>query len=199
MATVIAQLSMSLDGFVAASSDSVEHIFDWYSKGPATVEMPGDHRSLHVSEASAYQLRELFGSIGAVVSGRRTFDLTDGWRRGNHPAGVPVFVVTHRAPENWQSEGVPFNFVTDGVTSAIAQAKTVAGDRIVFVGSASLARQCLEESLLDELRIDLVPVLLGQGVPLFKGNTSGASKLGGPTVIEGTGVTHLHYRVGVHD
>lgn len=195
MSQVVTQLAMSLDGFVADSSDSVDQVFAWYGAGSVTVAMPGDHRTLHVADASARLLQDLYGGIGAVVSGRRTFDLTNGWRRGNHPVGAPVFVVTRQPPDGWHSEGVPLTFITDGVKSAIDHAKVAAGDKVVFVGSADIARQCLDEGLLDELRIDLVPVLLGAGVSLFDDRPMRAQTLGGPEVTQGTGVTHLRYRL----
>lgn len=195
MATVVAELSMSLDGFVADRSDGVDNLFGWYGAGSVTVTMPGDSRSLRVSEASAGYLRDTFVNIRAVVSGRRTFDLTDGWRGGRHPAGVPVFVVTHKVPAGWPRDGVPFTFVTEGVGSAVAQASAVAGDGIVFVGSADIARQCLNAGLLDELRVNLVPVLLGQGVRFLDDIANAPLPLTDPDVIEGEGVTHLCYRV----
>lgn len=195
MSLVVTQLSMSVDGLVADVSDGVEEVFAWYGAGPVAVAMPGDHRTLHVGEASARLLRELYGSIGAVVSGRRTFDLTDGWKRGNHPVGAPVFVVTHQPPDDWHSEGVSFTFVTGGVRAAIDQAKAASGDKVVFVGSADIARQCLEEGLLDELRIDLVPVIVGAGIPLFDHEPTRALILGDPEVTPSTGVTHLRYRL----
>jgi len=136
--------------------------------------------------------------MGAFVTGRRTFDITNGWG-GQPPLGVPAFVVTHQAvPEEWVYEGSPFTFVTDGVESAVGQARKVAGDGMVAVGAASLAQQCIRAGLLDEIHVDLVPFLLGDGVRLF-------DRLGGPVeleqieVVEGTGVTHLTYRVVKED
>jgi dihydrofolate reductase len=129
-----------------------------------------------------------------LVFGRRTFDLTHGWG-GNHPLDVPVFVVTSSAPPAWVSEGSPFRFVTDGLESALEQAKAVAGDKDVGVGAASIVQQCLRAGLLDELHLDLVPVLLGGGVSLFDHLGTGPIDLERTRVIEGAGVTHLTFQV----
>ena len=107
---------------------------------------------------------------------------------------MPVFVVTHTVPEGWPRGGVPFTFVTDGIESAISQAKA-AGEKYVAVASASIAQQCLNAGLLDEITVSLVPVLLGEGIRWFDNLACGSARLEGPRVIEGTGVTHLYYRV----
>ena len=119
-----------------------------------------------VSPQTAEFLRETRKTTGALVMGRRTFDLNNGWG-GNHPLDVPVFVLTHTVPQEWLSEGSPFTFVTDGLESALEQAKAVAGDKDVGVGAASIVQQCIRAGLLDEIHVDLVPVLLGDGVRLF--------------------------------
>ena len=150
--------------------------------------------SFQVSEASARELRDALANVGALISGRRTFDLAGGWG-GNHPMGVPVFVVTHSVPEGRPREGSSITFVTDGIESALEQAKAVAGDKTVGVASPDVAQQLLNAGQLDAIRVSLVPVLLGEGVPFFA-NLSGAPiQLEGPTVVEGAGVTHLYYRV----
>ena len=103
-----------------------------------------------------------------MICGRRLYDITRGWN-GSHPfAGIPVFVVTHTAPAAVPARATPFTFVTDGITSAVARAKQAAGGKNVYViGGASIVRQLLDAGLVDELRIDLIPVLLGGGIPLF--------------------------------
>jgi dihydrofolate reductase len=136
--------------------------------------------------------------LGAFVTGRRTFDITNGWG-GNPPLGVPTFVVTHSVPQEWVYEGSPFTFVTDGVESAVERAKEVAGDKGVAVGAASLAQQCLRAGLLDEIHVDLVPVLLGDGVRLFDHLGTRPIELESTQVVEGTGVTHLTFRVVKED
>jgi dihydrofolate reductase len=126
------------------------------------------------------------------VTGRRTFDIANGWQ---HPVNVPVFVVTHSVPQEWVYEGSPFTFVTDGVQSAIEQAKAVAGDNDVAVGAASIVQQCIRTGPLDEIHIDLVPALLGNGVRLFDHLSTELIELEITQVIEGAGVTHLTFRV----
>jgi dihydrofolate reductase len=148
----------------------------------------------HTSEASAVYLRDLMRDVGAVVSGRRVFDLTDGWG-GSHPFGVPVVVVTHHVPDGWPREDAPFTFVTDGVASAIDQAKQIAGEGIVAVLGANVAQQCLDLGLLDEVLFDLAPVIMGDGIRFFENIEHAPVRFEDPRVIAGKGVTHLHYRV----
>jgi dihydrofolate reductase len=109
--------------------------------------------------------------------------------------GVPTFVVTHSVPQEWVYEGSPFTFVTDGLESAVEQARAVAGDMNVAVGAASIAQQCIRAGLLDEIHVDLVPVLLGDGIRLFGHLGAGPIELESTEVIEGAGVTHLTFRV----
>ena len=148
----------------------------------------------NVSPQSAELLREAHNRMGAMVTGRRTFDITNGWG-GIPPLGVPAFVVTHTVPQEWVYEGSPFTFVTDGVESAVEQAKAVAGDKDVAVGAASIVQQCIRAGLLDEIHVDLAPVLLRDGVRLFDHLGTGPIELESPRGIEGAGVTHLTFRV----
>jgi dihydrofolate reductase len=194
MAEVIANMSMSLDGFIEDQRGGVAEVFAWTTSGSTASTMPGDDREFRTSAASADYLRRGVTGTGALVCGRRLFDLTRGWG-GRHPVGCPVFVVTHRAPTDWAHPEAPFTFVTDGVASAIRQARAVAGDRTVAVASADIAAQALDLGLLDAVAVDLVPVLLGSGKPFFAGLRSAPVVLDTPTVVEGQGVTHLHYRV----
>ena len=108
---------------------------------------------------------------------------------------VPVFVVTHTVPQEWLYEGSPFTFVTDGLESALEQAKAVAGEKDVGVVGASLVQQCIRAGLLDEIHVDLVPVLLGDGVRLLDHLGAEPIELESTRVIEGAGVTHLTFRV----
>lgn len=194
MGDVVANMAMSLDGYIEDAEARVDQVLAWlYGSGEAVVTAPGDECEFRTSQASAEHLREAFGGTGALVTGRRLFDLTRGWS-GRHPVGAPVFVVTHQPPDNWAYPDAPFTFVTDGVASAIAQAKAVAGDRTVAVASADIAQQCLNLGLLDAITVDLVPVLLGSGTPFFA-NLHQPVALGTPTVVEGHGVTHLRFRV----
>src|ERR687898_2978081 len=175
MGKVTSGLTMSLDGFIAGPNDGPEQplgeggmrLFDWFSAGDTDYELPGTEMVFRVAPQSAELLREAHGRMGAFVTGRRTFDITNGWG-GNPPLGVPTFVVTHTVPQEWVYEESPFTFVTDGVESALDQAKAVAGEKDVAVGAASVAQQCIRAGLLDEVHINLVPVLLGGGVRLFE-------------------------------
>ncbi len=197
MATIIAALSMSLDGFIASPSDDVEPLFDWYMNGEVETRWPGMGLVSRTSPASAAYLKETIASAGALVVGRRVFDYTKGWG-GDHPLGVPVFVVTHgNIPRKWITEhpGAPFRFVTEGVEAAIAQAIAVARDKTVGVNGPNIAQQALNAGLLDVIHVDLVPVLLGNGIRFFE-NLSGAPvMLEDPTVMTGSRVTHLTFRV----
>jgi len=142
MATVVAEMSMSLDGFIADPSDEVGPLFDWYTNGDVMVPSADPRWIWHTSEASAGHVRDTLANIGAEVSGRRLFDVAAGWG-GNTPMGVPVFVVTHSVPDGWPRDDAPFTIVTDGIESALAQAKAVAGEKVVAVAGANIAQQCL--------------------------------------------------------
>ncbi|HEY8600382.1 MAG TPA: dihydrofolate reductase family protein [Thermomicrobiales bacterium] len=166
MGRVVAEMSMSLDGFIADPAAGVGELFGWYTNGPVTVAMPGSAHTFRVSEASAGHLREGLARIGSLVTGRRTFDIAEGFG-GSHPYGVPLFVVTHTVPAGWPRDDAPFTFVTEGVERAVEQAKAVAGERCVGVGAADVVRQCLDAGLLDEIVFNLVPVLLGKGIRFF--------------------------------
>ncbi|MYS87342.1 dihydrofolate reductase family protein [Embleya scabrispora] len=196
MATVMAEKTMSLDGFIADPSGGVAELFDWYSNGNVETPAPGGGMTFRTSEASARHLRELVVNTAAVVTGRRLFDLTDGWG-GSHPIGVPVFVVTHHVPEDWVAAHphAPFTFVTTGVEHAVAQARAVAGDLSVGVGGADIVRQCLNAGLVDEIVVNLVPVLLGSGIRFFDHLADTPIELAATRVIEGRRVTHLYFRV----
>jgi dihydrofolate reductase len=196
MAKVVAIMSMSLDGFVADANDGVAEVFDWYfsgdvdvSTGSATMDM-----MFHVSPASAEHLRGLQAEVGAMLTGRRTFEVADGWG-GQHPWGVPAFIVTHEVPDGWPRPDSTVQFVTDGIESAVARARSAAGPKSVLVHGAQTIQECLDAGLLDEIHIDLAAVLLGAGVRLFDHLANTPVVLGDPTVIAGVGVTHLRYPV----
>jgi dihydrofolate reductase len=196
MGKVVAGFSMSLDGFAAALDDGVPHIFDWYDTGTVRFDWPGNDMVSNVTPKSAAYLHELVEQTGALVVGRRLFDLTDGWA-GRHPIGVPVFVVSHRGPEGWENRHDPSltTFVPGGVASAVEQAQAVAGAKWVGVAGPNIAQQCLDLGLLDEIRIELTPVLLGAGIPFFANLRTTPVLLDNPTIIEGDRVTHLIYAV----
>lgn len=194
MAEVVANMSMSLDGFIEAREGGVDEVFAWTTAGDVAQTMPGDDREFRTAGTSAEYLRRAVAATGALVCGRRLFDLTRGWG-GRHPVGCPVFVVTHRPPTDWSHPEAPFTFVSDGVGSAVRQAQAAAGDRTVAIASADIAQQALDLGLLDAIAVDLVPVLLGAGKPFFAGLEHAPVHLDTPSVVPGREVTHLHYRV----
>lgn len=202
MGKVIFENSISLDGFVAGPNDSPEMglgeggdaLFKWYYKGDTAVPMPGMEMVFRVSRASADFMQETWAQLAAMVAGRRMFDIAHAWG-GNPPGGGNCFIVTHHPPQEWVKEGSPFTFVTDGVESAIRQAQQAAGDLGVGVSSASIAQQAIKAGLLDEIVLNLTPVLLGGGVRLFDNLGITPLELEQLAVVEGLGVTHLRYRV----
>jgi dihydrofolate reductase len=194
MGTVAAGFSMSLDGFIAGPNDDVERLFRWYSMGDVAVKMPSGDREFQVSTASAEVVEDAGKSIGALVYGRRTFDIAHAWV-GKHPLNVPMVILTHTIRQEWVKPGSPFTFVTDGIESAVEQAKKIAGNKTVAVGSGTTTQQCLLAGLLDEIHIDLVPILLGDGIRLFDHLGAMTFELESTNVIEAPGVTHLTFRV----
>ena len=202
MGKVIFNMSMSLDGFVAGPNDGLERpmgdggerLFKWYYSGDVDFPFPGTDMVFKVSRASAKLFQEAWPTFGAIVTGRKTFDIAGAWG-GKPPLGVPHFVVTHTVPQEWLKPGSPFTFVTDGVESAVEKAKQAAGDKNVAVSTASIMQQCFKAGLLDEINIDLVPVLLGGGVRLFDHLGTEPIELERTRVVEAPGVTHLTFRV----
>ena len=192
----------SLDGFIAGPNDGPEtpmgeggeRLLAWYFGGDSEYRLPDTDMVFKVAPQTAELLRETRATTGALVTGRRSFDLTHGWG-GRHPLDVPVFVLTHQAPPEWVDKGSPFTFVGGGLETAVAQAKAIAGDKDVGVIGASLVQQCLRAGLLDEIHLDLVPVLLGGGVGLFDHGGTEPIQLERTRVVEGAGVTHLTFRV----
>jgi len=196
MTKVVALMSMSLDGFVADANDGVAEVFDWYYSGDVEVPMPipTPDFTFHVSPPSAEHVRGLMAEVGAFLAGRRTFEVAGGWD-GQHPWGVPAFVATHHVPDGWPRRDSTVQFVTDGIESAVARAKSAAGPKSVAVHGAQTIQQCLDAGLLDEIHIDLAAVVLGAGVRLFDHLANTPVVLGNPTVVAGVGVTHLRYPV----
>jgi dihydrofolate reductase len=196
MTKVVALMTMSLDGYVADANDGVDEVFDWYFSGDVDIPLPSTRSDMtfRVSAPSADHLRGLMAEVGAFLTGRRTFERADGWD-GQHPWDVPAFVVTHHVPDGWPPPGSTVQFVTDGIESAIAQAKAAADPKSVAVHGAQTIQQCLDAGLLDEIHIDLAAVLLGAGVRLFDHLANTPAVLGDPTVVTGVGVTHLRYPV----
>jgi dihydrofolate reductase len=196
MTKVYTGASMSLDGYIAGPAETgFEHLFKWYGNGDVEVPTTQPDMTLRMTAVSAEHFRRIIDDTGALVVGRKLFDSTNAWG-GNHPMGRPVVVVTHRVPEGWPREDAPFTFVTDGIERAVETAKELAGDKVVGVNGGTIASQCLDAGLLDEIWVDLVPVLLGGGTSFFDHLKRTPVELEGPmSVVEGTDVTHLRYRV----
>jgi dihydrofolate reductase len=195
MSKLVAIMSMSLDGYVADRNDGVAEVFDWnFTSGDVEFNTGGsDPMTLKVSAPSAEHIRALTSELGAVLTGRRTFEVAQGWG-GNHAWG-PAFVLTHHIPEGWPRPNSTVHFVTDGIESAVSQAKAAAAGKSVGVHGADTIQQLLNAGLLDEISIDIAAVLLGSGVRLFDHLAGTPAVLGNPTVIAGVGVTHLRYPV----
>jgi len=191
MGKVIFVISMSLDGYITAANQTPDNpmgdgglrLQDW--------ALGGD-------ETNRTYLEKAIGRLGAVIAGRRTYDTSVPWWGADGPSGDArrsVFVVTHAAPAESPAGGV-YQFVTDGIESALARAQAAAGDKDVTVmGGADLGRQYLAAGLLDELEIHLVPVLLGGGTPMFSGILTGQIPLEAVDVLPTPTATHLRYRI----
>lgn len=201
MSKVVFNMTMSLDGFVAGSNDGPgnglgdggERLFDWYFGGTTEIPISDGKMVLKVAEQSARLVTHAIAQNGAGVWGRKTFDIANAW--GGHPPGTPCFIVTHDAPQSWVYDGSPFTFVTDGVASAIHQAKQAAGEKNVVVCTATILQQCLNLGLIDEIHIDVAPLLLGKGVRLFDQLNIAPTQLEIIHVVQAPSVTHLAYRV----
>lgn len=197
MGTVVAQASMSLDGYIAKADNSIGRLFDWYEVGDVEVPTASPGLTFSLTAASAAYWREWTSGLGAIVCGRTLFDVTDGWG-GRHTMDAPVVVVTHQVPTAWVQAhpDAPFDFVTDGVAAALARAQAIAGERTVAVTAGTIAAQCLQLGLLDVVAVDLVPVVMGGGRPFFPGLAPEDVTLGDPEVcIAATRVTHLRMPV----
>ena len=191
MGKVVLYASVSVDGFIADDNDQPGPIFDWLTSGDVPLD---DSGVLKVSHASYDHTRPYWDSIGATVVGRHVFDLTDGWG-GVPPAGVPhVVVVTHRPPPEGWDPSAPFHFV-DGVEAAMAKARELAGDRVVEVAAGDVGGQVFAAGHVDEVRMDVAPVVLGSGKRFF-GSVSGQRLLEDPDeVTAGERVLHLRFPV----
>jgi dihydrofolate reductase len=198
MGNVAIGQSMSLDGFIAGPNDGRGNplgdggarLFEWMSAG---AERVGPDDRFKPAVRSRPVLREMF-ECGAIITGRRTFDIANGWG-GRHPIGVPFFLLTHEPPAEHVGPGSEGTVVTDGVESALEQARAVAGEKTIAVGAADVAQQYLRAGLVDEIHLNLVPVLLGGGVRMFDNLEDVQLDMRCTRVIESDGVTHLRYHV----
>ena len=200
MGTVIMHNVVSVDGFIADENDEVGPLHEWYFSGDTPIIDSGqqyDHSgagsSFKVSRASADYVRSMWEAIGAIVMGRRLFDLVNGWE-GQPPAGDHVVVVSHRPkPEGWHPEA-SYHFVED-VTAAIEKAQELAGERTVAVNAGDAGSQVLAAGLVDEVAMDVVPVVFGSGKRYF-GSIDSQHLLEDPhVVIQGDRVLHLRFKV----
>lgn len=196
MATVIMHAVVSVDGFIADEQDGVGPLFDWYFNGdqPLVDEAAERrHARFRVTERSRDHVRSLWDRTAATIMGRHLFDLTNGWE-AEPPAGEHLVVVSHRPrPEDWHPEAdVPF--FTD-VADAVAEARHRAGDRVVALCAGEVAGQALALGLVDEVAMDVVPVVFGAGKRFF-GGIDAQHLLEDPhVVLQGDRVLHLQYRV----
>jgi dihydrofolate reductase len=171
---VSAAVAVSLDGFIAGPGDGPgqalgqdgDRLFTWFFNGDTAGRF---YPWMKMSATSAAAFDGYIARIGAVITGRRTYDVTNGWDGKGELTGAPLFVVTHKVPGHVPPADPPYTFVTDGIGSAVQQALAAAAGKDVRLMGASIVRQCLRSGLLDELTIELVPVLLGRGIRLLDG------------------------------
>lgn len=194
MTTVLAHLCTSLDGFVANLDDDPAELFDWYWAGDVVIPSAMESLQFSVDAASASVLGELISGCGAMIVGRRLFDLTNGWN-DRHPSGAPVVVVTHRDPSPEVRERFPRTTFVGEVEQAVQPAKAIARSQFVTIASADILRQALDRGLVDELWLSVVPVLFGTGVRCFGELVGGHVVLDNPRVVQGDRALHLRYRV----
>ncbi|MET7395543.1 dihydrofolate reductase family protein [Dactylosporangium sp. NPDC005572] len=201
MGNVVLSVSLSLDGFSAGPDISVERpmgdggerLHEWLFDSDSDRAVAADATS--PTGVDAQVARELFAATGAVVVGRRTFDVgVDLW--ADTPFPVPCFVLTHEPREQLVMKSAAFTFVTDGVERALELARASAGDKDVLVmGGARTAQQFIRAGLVDEVQIQLVPVLLGAGARLFDHLGSNHIELERTALLGSPHVTHLRFRV----
>ena len=197
MSATVLYMSMSVDGFIAGPNegpgnglgDGGDRLHKWVLADSDT-----DHKAIDRGLTGANgQVVEEFMTTGAVVCGRGTFEPAGGWG-GDHHDGVPIFVFTRHKPENDPGLWPLVSYVSD-VATAMTLAKEAAGDKNVLVHGAGTAQLALTAGVLDELEIHLIPVLLGQGRRLFDHLGPEHIELEPTRVLQGDGVTHLHYRI----
>jgi dihydrofolate reductase len=215
MPKLIHEISMSLDGYVAGPDPSLEEplgkggeqLHEWVFAQKAWREAHGKEGGATGPESE--MLDELLADRGATIMGRRMFSGGEGpwerdpkaeaWWGDNPPFGHPVFVLTHHERETVEKEGgTTFTFVTDGIESALEQARAAAGDKDVAVaGGADVAQQYLKAGLIDELHIHVSPLILGAGRRLFENHVDAAPpKLERTSLVDSpSGAVHLTYRV----
>lgn len=183
-------MSMSLDGFVRASNATPEQPLGEGGEKLHEWVFGGDERARELLERS-------ISEAGSVIVGRRTYDDSIRFWGADGPTGergLPVFVVTHEAPAE-SPEGGVYTFVTDGIESAVRQAKEAAGDKDVGVSGAQVGQQLIKAGLVDEIGVHIVPVLFGSGIRMFENLGDEHIELEVPEVVETSAATHLRFRV----
>ena len=194
MPKVVTHMTMSLDGYIADPADQVDELFDWYQAGDVAVEhAKKEMGAFNVDKASAEILEDLIGNAGVLITGRRLFDITNGWNDA-HPTGAKVVVVTHDPPAD-AAERWPKTTFVGGVEDAAAKAKDLAGRKDVSIASANVIQQALNLGLVDEVAVSLVPVLFGEGKSYFGKLKDGHLMLEDPEVVKGRRATHLIFKV----
>ena len=196
MARLVMQAVVSVDGYIAYPDDTVGPLFDWYGNGDTEVSARASGWTFRVSRASAAYVQPFWDAIKVTVIGRHLFDTTNGWD-GKPAAGDALVVVTHRPlPADWLAghPDAPFH-TAESVEAGIALAKNLAGDGLVCVTAGDLGGQAFSAGLVDEIAMDVAPVVLGEGVRFF-GSHTGTVLLDDPDqVVQGDRVLHLHYTV----
>lgn len=190
MGIVFTGASTSIDGYISGPGETgFDQLFRWHTTGDVELAPPTGVFSFKLTPGSAAYFGAQIEATGALVVGRKLYDFTNGWN-GQHPLGVHTVVLTHRPLEDNEH----FTFVSGGIEEAVAVAQKHAGDKAVGLNGGEIARQAIDAGLVDEIWLDLVPVLLGGGTPFFAPGKG--FELEGPlSVIEGVGVTHLRYKV----
>lgn len=196
MARVIMQAVVSVDGFIALPDDSVGPLFDWYFNGDTELIARASGWTFPVSRTSAEYLQPFWDAVDVTVIGRHLFDTTNGWD-GKPAAGDQLVVVTHRPlPDQWLADhpDAPFH-VASSVEGGITLARELAGDGLVCVTAGNIGGQAFAAGLVDEVAMDVAPVVLGHGVRFF-GDHTGTVLLGdADQIVQGDRVLHLRYRV----
>jgi dihydrofolate reductase len=194
MGHVIMNAAVSLDGFIAYDDNLPGPLFDYYENGEVPFSFDDGDGPFRVTQATADFLTEMAGNCGAVIMGRVLFDFTNGWN-GVPAAGDHVFVVTHETPTDWEYlDTAPFTFC-HSVREAVEGARAHCGDRDVAINAGDVGAQALREGLVDQVILNLVPVVLGSGKPFFGTGTSELRLENPSRVVQGDRVTHLRYDV----
>jgi dihydrofolate reductase len=195
MSKVTVGATMSLDGYIAGPNDTgFDLLFRWYGNGDVVTTTPNPDISFSMTPEDTEHLRSLLERTGCLVVGRHLYDLTNAWG-GRHPMDMPVVVLTHNPPADRPREDENFVFVTEGIEAAVAKAREIAGTKDVGLNSGTIARQALEAGLIDEVHVDLVPVLLGAGTQYFGQFENAPVELVQKSAWASKGVVHLTYTV----